>query len=440
LKDTSGYKGDLKAFLEANNIGAGDVVIVRTDEDEYKGTVIPRYEYASPDFLTLKLSNGYNIGVEFSKIRSIKLVEEHAPPAFVQQQVMAPKQGLPKAVIVSTGGTIASRVDYRTGGVRPALSASGLLSVVPELGDIAQVDADLLFSIYSENMTLSHWSKLSERVHDYIKRGYDGVVVTHGTDTMGYASAALSFALHKTPIPILLVGSQRSSDRPSSDAASNLIAAMVTSLKAPFSGVYVSMHDWVSDERISIHIGTKVRKLHTSRRDAFKSVNISPVAIYKDGELTVLRNDLPKRGVSNDFRIFPKFEEKVGLVKFYPGFDPSIVESLYQKGYKGVVLEGTGLGHVNKSTTDSLKRLIRDGFIVCMASQCIYGRVRLTVYETGRDLLDAGVLPLEDMLPETAFIKLSWCFGNFQREEVPKVMRLNIANEYNSRLLLEEVD
>ncbi|MEM3404017.1 MAG: Glu-tRNA(Gln) amidotransferase subunit GatD [Nitrososphaeria archaeon] len=440
LKDTSGYKGALKAFLEAHNIGAGDIVVVKTDKDEYKGTVIPRYEYASQDFLTLKLPNGYNIGVEFNKIRSIKLVEEHAPPAFAPQHLTAPKKGLPKAVIISTGGTIASRVDYRTGGVRPALSASDLLSVVPELGDIAQVDADLLFSIYSENMTFSHWSKLSERIYNYIKEGYNGVVVTHGTDTMGYAAAALSFALHKTPIPILLVGSQRSSDRPSSDAASNLIAAMVTSLKAPFSGVYVSMHEWVSDERISIHVGTKVRKLHTSRRDAFKSINTSPVAVYKDGELNVLRNDLPKRGVSDDFRIFPKFEEKVSLIKFYPGFDPSIIESLYQKGYKGLVLEGTGLGHVNKLTADSLKKLIRDGFIVCMTSQCIYGRVRLTVYDTGRDLLDAGVLPLEDMLPETAFVKLSWCLGNFEREEVSKMMRSNIANEYNSRLLLEEVE
>jgi len=438
LKDLSGYSGALRKLLEESNVGAGDVVRVRTRDGEYTGTVIPRYEYASKEFLTLKLPNGYNIGVSYAAIETIVLVEEHSPPAFLPRPVAAPKPGLPRAVIISTGGTIASRVDYRTGGVRPALSASDLLSVVPELAQTAQVDAEVISSIYSENITPSHWRGIALKVHDYITRGYEGVVVTHGTDTLGYTAAALSFALHNTPIPVMLVGSQRSSDRPSSDAAFNLIAAMNTSLKAPFSGVFVSMHSWISDRRVAVHKGTKVRKMHTSRRDAFKSVNADPVAIFEDGRLTVLVDDLPARSEPSDFEIFPKFEEKVALIKFYPNFDPAIIEDLHERGYRGVVIEGSGLGHVNSVTVKTLRKIIRDGFIACMVSQCVYGRVRLTVYDTGRDLLDAGVLPLDDMLPETAYVKLSWCLGNFDVQEVSNYMSQNIAGEYSRRLTVQE--
>ncbi|MGQ9780760.1 MAG: Glu-tRNA(Gln) amidotransferase subunit GatD [Nitrososphaeria archaeon] len=438
MKDLSGYDGALRRLLEESNIGAGDIVKVKTKDGEYIGTVIPRYEYASKDFLTLKLSNGYNVGVSYGSIEAIVLVEEHSPPTFVPQPAVAPTPGLPHAVIISTGGTIASRVDYRTGGVRPALSASDLLSVVPELAQVAHVDAEVISSIYSENMTPSHWGRIALKVHDYIGKGYEGVVVTHGTDTLGYTAAALSFALHKTPIPVMVVGSQRSSDRPSSDAAFNLIAAMNASLKAPFSGVFVSMHNWISDGKVAIHRGTKVRKMHTSRRDAFKSVNTDPVAVFEDGELKVLGGDLPKRSKPSGFEVFPKFEEKVALIKFYPNFDPVIIEDLHDRGYKGVVIEGSGLGHVNSPTVKTLRKVVRDGFIAYMASQCIYGRVRLTVYDTGRDLLDAGVLPLDDMLPETAYVKLSWCLGNFDVQEVSKYMSENIAGEYNQRLMVQE--
>jgi len=438
LEKLDGYSGPIKRLLEENNVRAGDVIRVVTVDREYVGTVIPRYEYASQDFLTLKLSNGYNIGIKFDRILSISLVEKHSPPSFKSTPPTFKGENLPHAVIVSTGGTIASRVDYRTGGVRPALTASDLLSVVPELAEIARVDAEVLFSIYSENMTPSHWTILSKKLHDYISRGYEGVVVTHGTDTMGYTAAALSFALKNTPVPIILVGSQRSSDRPSSDASLNLISAMRASIEAPFSGVYVLMHGWVSDERMAIHLGTKVRKLHTSRRDAFKSVNTKPAALYENGKIHVLLDNLPKRRPPSDFEIFPNFDEKVALIKFYPNMDPEIFMYLHSRGYRGFILEGFGLGHVNSALIPVLRKLIRDGVFVFMTSQCIFGRVRLTVYDTGRDLLEAGVIPLEDMLPETAFVKLSWCLGNFGEDKVLDIMKANIANEYSPRTVLEE--
>lgn len=438
MEKLDGYSGALKRLLEENNVRAGDVIKVITAEREYVGTVIPRYEYASQDFLTLKLLNGYNIGIRFDKILSITLIERHSPPSFKPTPPEFKSESLPHAVIVSTGGTIASRVDYRTGGVRPALSASDLLSVVPELTEIAKVDAEVLFSIYSENMTQSNWTILAKKLHEYVSEGYEGVVVTHGTDTMGYNAAALSFALKNTPIPIVLVGSQRSSDRPSSDASSNLISAMRTSIEAPFSGVYVLMHGWVSDERMAIHLGTKVRKMHTSRRDAFKSINTKPAAFYENGRIHVLLDNLPKRRPSSDFEIFPNFDDRVALIKFYPNMDPEIFSYLHERGYRGIVLEGFGLGHVSGRVIPVLKKMIRDGMFVFMTSQCIFGRVRLTVYDTGRDLLEAGVVPLEDMLPETAFVKLSWCLGNFEEDRVLDIMKANIAYEYSSKTILGE--
>lgn len=438
MERLDGYSGVLKRLLEENNVRAGDVVKVVTLEREYVGTVIPRYEYASQDFLTLKLLNGYNVGIRSDKILSIQLMEKRSPPSFKPSPPAFKAESLPRAIIVGTGGTIASRVDYRTGGVKPALTASDLLSVVPELAEIAKVDAEVLFSIYSENMTPSHWAALARRVHEHIRGGYEGVVVTHGTDTMGYTAAALSFALKDTPIPVVLVGSQRSSDRPSSDASSNLISAMRTSIEAPFSGVYVVMHGWISDERIAIHLGTKVRKMHTSRRDAFKSVNVKPAAVYENGRIRVLLDGLPRRRPPSDFEIFPKFDEKVALIKFYPGLDPEIFTYLHDRGYRGIVLEGFGLGHVSGEAIPVLKKIIRDGVHVFMTSQCIFGRVRLTVYDTGRDLLEAGVVPLEDMLPETAYVKLSWCLGNFGDEKVHEMMMANVANEYSPRTVLEE--
>ncbi|MCX8188579.1 MAG: Glu-tRNA(Gln) amidotransferase subunit GatD [Nitrososphaeria archaeon] len=438
MEKLDGYSGALKRLLEENNVRAGDVVKVVTGEREYVGTIIPRYEYASQDFLTLKLLNGYNIGISLDKILSITLIEKHSPPSFKSTPPEFKSKNLPKAVIVSTGGTIASRVDYRTGGVRPALSAFDLLSVVPELAEIAKVDAEVLFSMYSENMTQSNWTILAKKLHDYVSKGYEGVVVTHGTDTMGYTAAALSFALKNTPVPIVLVGSQRSSDRPSSDASSNLISAMRTSIEAPFSGVYVLMHGWVSDERMEVHLGTKVRKMHTSRRDAFKSINIKPAAIYENGRIHVILDNLPKRKVPSSFEIFPNFDDRVALIKFYPNMDPEIFLYLLDRGYRGIVLEGFGLGHVSSRAISVLKKIIRDGVFVFMTSQCIFGRVRLTVYDTGRDLLEVGVIPLEDMLSETAFVKLSWCLGNFEEDRVLDIMKANIAYEFSSRTFLEE--
>ena len=299
-----GYHGEVRALLERAGVEVGDEVEIQAGDEVYRGILMSRYELADPGYIVIKLPNGYNIGINASSITSIRRVARAAKPRFIPPPRPPQKPGLPKVVIVSTGGTIASRIDYRTGGVRAALTAEDLLSIVPELADIADLDARILFSIYSEDMTPDHWNMMAAEVDKLIRGGVEGVVIAHGTDTMGYSAAALSFALQKPPVPVVFVGAQRSSDRPSSDAATNLIAAVRIAGHAPFAEVCVSMHAWHSDTVIAIHRGTRVRKLHTSSRDAFKSVNSEPIAYVYGGEIKINTRNLNPRG-SGDYKFEP---------------------------------------------------------------------------------------------------------------------------------------
>jgi glutamyl-tRNA(Gln) amidotransferase subunit D len=330
-------------------------------------------------------------------------------------------------------------VDYRTGAVRPALSASDLYSVVPELSEIAAIDTEILFSLFSENIRAQHWSKTAQTVAKYIKDGVAGVVVAHGTDTLGYTAAALSFALQGLPAPVVLVGSQRSADRPSSDAARNLIAAVKAAATAPFAEVVVAMHETISEQSILFHRGTKVRKCHTSRRDTFKSINSDPLARLENGEISMLLEDYNKRDGSRKFLLRPEFNEKVALVKFHPGVNPDLITWYVDKEYRGLILEGTGLGHVGKYCFAAIREAVEKGLIVAMTSQCIWGRTDMNVYDQGRDLLAMGVIPLEDMLSETALVKLMWVLGQTQDAEKAKtLLTTNLAHEFTPRTLYEE--
>ncbi|HXX73349.1 MAG TPA: Glu-tRNA(Gln) amidotransferase subunit GatD, partial [Candidatus Acidoferrales bacterium] len=310
-----------------------------------------------------------------------------------------------------------------------------------ELADLADIQANILFSIFSENIGPQQWPKIAEYVADQARNGADGVVIAHGTDTLAYTAAALSFAFTDLPIPVVLVGSQRSSDRPSSDAASNLIAATTVAAQAPFAEVVVAMHDWISDEKIAVHRGTKVRKCHTSRRDAFRSVNAKPLAYFDliHRMLEVSGTFKPRR--KNVAPVLQsQFDPNVALIKFHPGISSGIIDWATATGYKGLVLEGTGLGHVGDAFFPSIERAVNNGVVVCMCSQCVWGRVHMNVYSTGRDLLKIGVLPMGDVLAETALVKLMWAFGHEKDpERVKKIMLTNIANEFSERRELEEL-
>lgn len=437
--ENSGYKGEALRLLKQVDCDIGDIIRVTSKGKVYEGILIPRSELGEGTIVIVKMKSGYNVGVKVTKDAKIERVGKGTKPAFASPPIPKQNPALPHVVIMSTGGTIASRVDYRTGAVRSALSASDLYGVVPELSDVAQVDTEIVFSLYSENITQKHWTELAQTVAKRIEQGVDGVVIAHGTDTMAYTSAALSFALQNLPVPVILVGAQRSSDRPSSDAATNLIGAVKAAGEAPFAEVGLAMHETVSDTAIVVHRGTKVRKCHTSRRDTFKSINGFPIAKVKDLQVTMETDQYQRRDSKKKLVLKPNFSEKVALVKFYPGLDPAIIDFYVEKGMKGILLEGSGLGHVSKFCFDSIKNAVGKGVVVALASQCIWGRVNMNVYDTGRDLLSFGVVPLEDMFPETGLVKLMWVLGQTDdAKEAIRLLKTNVAGEFTPRTLPQE--
>jgi len=422
----------------------GDKISIRVrkgeTEEQVDGILMPRIHTGEEDYLVVKLRTGYNIGIQAASVISINVIGKGAEPHFTRPPLPTQRIGLPKVSILSTGGTIASKVDYRTGAVTPALDAEDLYSVVPELAGVADVQAKVVSSTFSENIGPREWSTMAGAVAEQVKNGADGVVIAHGTDTLGYTAAALSFALNKPPVPVVLVGSQRSSDRPSSDAAANLVASTAIAGRAPFAEVVVAMHDWISDERIAIHLGTKVRKCHTSRRDAFESVNVRPIGYYdlirNSTDVTV--KSLNTRRSDSDWTIRPKFDSNVVLIKFYPGISGAIIDWAVASGQRGIVIEGSGLGHIGEAMFPAVERAIDNDILVAMSSQCIWGAVHMNVYSTGRDLLRMGVIPLGDMLPETALVKMMWALGNVASPAEAKIMMgKNLAGEFSDRRLLE---
>ncbi len=438
-EELSGYRGDALNILRRAEVQVGDLINVTSDGEAFEGTLMPRYELADDEHIVVKLRNGYNVGIKISLGLKIDKLGTGEKPSFISQQPSEEKEALPKIAVISTGGTIASRVDYRTGAVRPALTTNDLLGVVPELSEIANLRTEVLFTLLSENVHAKHWTAMAKAAAKYVEEKVEGVVICHGTDTMAYTSAALSFALQNLPVPVILVGSQRSSDRPSSDAVVNLINAVRVAADVPIAEVMIGMHEASSDEATVLHRGTKVRKLHTSRRDAFRSVNADPLARLEKGEITVLSADYKKRSMDRKLVLRPNFSEKAALIKFHPSLNPKVIEWYVDEGYMGIILEGTGLGHVSRECFTVVEKAIDRGVFVGMTSQCLYGRVNMKVYDTGRDLVRLGITPLEDMLPETAFVKLSWAMGQIENvDDVKKIMLTDVAGEISSRSVYQE--
>ncbi|NWJ29307.1 Glu-tRNA(Gln) amidotransferase subunit GatD [Marine Group I thaumarchaeote] len=429
MSEHRGYEGNSLKFLKANQISVGDSVKILSDIT-YSGIIMPRYEHSDDKHIVLKLKNGYNIGLEIAKIEKIE--KNQSTKKIIEKDEKIEKvAGLPKILLLSTGGTIASKIDYRTGAVTPVLTAEELNSSVPELAKIANIDAQVLFSEYSENIMPEHWLQIAEKINEYSKSDYTGIIIAHGTDTMHYTSSFLSFALAGFPIPIVLVGSQRSSDRASSDAALNLISATKFITESKTKGVYIVMHQDENDGTIACHIGTRVRKNHTSKRGAFQTIGDVPAFIIVEDQIQ--KNITEDFFKVNEFQPKIYLDTKVALVKYHPGYDPRLLDKIIEMGFRGIIFEGTGLGHVGKTMYESVKKANEKGIFLGMTSQCIDGRVRMTVYESGRDLLDLGIVPLENMIPEVALVKAMWAMGNSQnRDEVKKIMLENIASELSN--------
>ena len=427
MSELKGYKGKSLDYLNQKNVSVGDSIKVISDLT-YAGILMPRYETSEDSHIVLKLKSGYNIGIELDKIKDVEKIsspEEKREESSVKEA----DSSLPKILLLSTGGTIASKVDYRTGAVTPALTASDLNDAVPEIGNIANIDAEVLFSEYSENLQPEHWVETAKKIESVANLDYKGVIVAHGTDTMHYSSAFLSFALSGLKIPVVFVGSQRSSDRPSSDAASNLIAAARFIAMTDVNGVYVVMHHNESDETISCHIGTRVRKNHARKRSAFETIGSDPAFLILDEKII--------KNVENEFfkeTFNPRLgiDTRVALVKYHPGYEPKQIDALIDLGFKAIIFEGTGLGHVGKTMYSAIKKASDHGLFLGMTSQCIDGRVRMTVYESGRDLLELGIVPLENMIPEVALVKTMWALGNSEDNNgLKKLLLENISSEFS---------
>ncbi len=419
-------KKSIEEKLKKAKIEIGDKIRIDSENIKKEGVLMPHHQFSDDDVITIKLDNGYNIGIAVDKDTKITLLEKHKQFIKKTKDITFDKNK-PTISIIGTGGTIACYVDYRTGAVHPASSAKDLAFAVPEIFDICNVKTQVAFQILSENFEVENWKKIAHIVAEELNNGAKGVIIPHGTDTLGYTAAALSFMLKNLIGPVVLVGAQRSSDRPSSDAELNLLSAAIVASKSDIGEVVVVMHNEISDTCNVIHRGTKVRKLHTSRRDAFKTVNEEVIGFVKDGEIK-LNTDYNKKS-KGKVVVDDKMETNVALIYAYPGLKPGDIPDK-----KGVVFIGTGLGHVPEKIIPRINELADKGTVFAMTSQCIFGRINMSVYSTGRDLLKAGVISCKDMLPETAYVKLMWALGHSKKhDEVEEIMRKNIAGEISTR-------
>jgi len=423
-----GYRGEALELLKKYGVKVWSRIEVNTDSGNIPGIILPRNESEDEKHLVLKLNNGYNTGINVKRIK--KIIEKgHREANYkIPEKKFPYNKSLPNITLLGTGGTIASRLDYRTGAVIPAFSPGELYGAVPELADIANLKTKKLFGVFSEDMEASHWIALAKAIGEEIKNGVDGIVIGHGTDTMHHTGSILSFMVQNPPVPIVLVGSQRSSDRPSSDAALNLINATRAAAYGDIAEILVCMFGPTSDEYDLLHRGTRVRKMHSSYRSTFRTIGETPLAmVYKD-RFKYLVDDFKKRRKDRNVTIDTAFNDRVSIVYYYPNMKGDIIDSLVDSGYRGIVIAGTGLGHVNRKVNPSIKRAIKKGVTVVMTVQTLWGYVQMYVYDTGRDLLDLGIIPCQNMLPETAFTKLGWVLGH---TDVPDVIREMMQKSYS---------
>lgn len=426
----------------------GEHVLLKTKNKEFNGIIIP-----SPNDknIVLKIKSGYNIVIDKKNIQAVKKQKEASPPQKVihKPAPLPVNKELKTITILHTGGTIASHIEYETGAVSAKFTPEEIVAMYPALEKTANIKSRLISNMFSEDLRFSHYNQITKEIKKEVDAGVHGIIITHGTDTMCYTATALAFALEHLPIPVLLVGSQRSSDRGSSDASLNLLCAVNCIAKTDVAEVGICMHETSSDEACVILPATKTRKMHSSRRDAFKAVNAQPLArIFKDGKITFLAEQYHK--ASNEHKLtLQLFKEdlKIGILKIHPNMCAKEFEQY--ASFHGLIIEGTGLGHapinvIDKYTKEhanilkAIEKLAKK-IPVVMTTQALFGRVNMNVYSTGRVLKEKGVLgDYSDMLPETAFIKLAWVLSNYPKDQVAKIMHENCRGEMTKRSVHDE--
>ena len=418
-----------------------EVEIRQADGATWRGTLVPPHDLSGERIIQLKLDNGYNVGIRVDPADVVHVlaspVEPAAPP--VALSARSPREAAGEegwVALLTTGGTIASRVDYRTGGVRPVHEESEILQFYPDIDRDGPVHVVPVFDRLSEDIHPDDWVKIARHVATAFREGARGVVVAHGTDTLAFTAAALSFLVENPPGPVVLVGAQRSPDRPSSDGFTNISEAVRLARLPALAEVVVVLHAGLSDNRFAVHRGTRVRKMHSSRRDAFESRNGPPIAFIQEKSVTFVRPPLPRS--SEPMKLHDRIDLSGALLWVHPGLDPDRARA-FVDGLRGVILAGTGLGHVGTAHLPWIREAVRRGVVVGMTTQCLGGDVDPYVYATGRELLRAGVLYLNDLLPETAYVKLLWALGESDDPaEVGRLLLTNRAGEFEPRHLLGE--
>ena len=420
-----GYKGRALDLLKQFNIRVWSETEVKTSRGDFKGIVLPRSENDDDFHVVLKLITGYNVGIDVGTVTGMTEIGYKEAHYKIPEKQFPFSKEKKNVKLLGTGGTIASRLDYRTGAVIPAFSPGELYGAVPELADICNLTTEKLFAVFSENMGPEQYKTLAKAIGEEVKKGTHGIIIGHGTDTMHHTAAALSFMVQNSPIPIIMVGSQRSSDRPSSDAALNLMHSARAAVDGDIAETMVCMFGPTSDEYGLLHRGTRVRKMHSSYRSTFRTIGDIPLAMVDRTKVIPLRTDYNHRRSDRKVDILPYFDERVAIVYYYPNMHPDIIDSLVDHGYRGIVIAGTGLGHVNKPLYPAIERARDKGVAVYMTVQTLWGYVHMFVYDTGRDLMSKGVIPAENLLPEVAYIKLSWALG--QTDDLAKVKELMLT-------------
>jgi len=441
---SDGYRGPALAVLQKHGVRVWSDVVVETTRGTFTGLILPRSETADDRHVVLKLRNGYNVGLLHDTILGFEELGYKEAHYKIPESEFPRDPDKPNILLLGTGGTIASRLDYRTGAVIPAFTPGELYGSVPELADYCNLTTNKICGVFSENMAGPQYIALAEAIGEAVEQGYRGVMIGHGTDTMHHTAAVLSFMVQQSPIPIVMVGSQRSSDRPSSDAALNLIHAVNAAAYGDIAEVMVALFGPTSDLYGLLHRGTRVRKMHSSYRSTFRTIGDVPLATVDRQKVTPLRDDYARRRDDKHVKIDARFDDRVAIVYYYPCMKPDMITSLIDNGYRGIIIAGTGLGHVNRPLYEALGRCRDEGVVVFMAVQTLWGFAQMYVYETGRELMELGVIPAANMLPEVAFMKLCWVLGQTDDPaEIERQMLTPIAGEitdgepHNGYLILQ---
>ena len=413
-------------FIQDNGAKLYDRVNIKTKTRNYEGIILPKHHLSGEQILILKLDNGYNIGISIENAE-MKIISKNKRKTKKSLERKS-NPNLQNISILGTGGTIASFVDYKTGAVSPAITAEQLVNSIASLEDIANIKAEPLFSLASEDMKPKHWVKMAEKIVEIHTKENHGIIIGHGTDTMGYSAAALSFQLQELSNPVVFTGAQRSPDRPSSDAHLNMVGAAKTAM-SDLGEVSIAMHETTNDQNIAIWRGTRVRKTHSSKRNAFQSTNEGPLGIVKKN----IEWKQSYQSTKDETTLESGFEDNIGLVWAHPGLNTEDWENI-TSNKKGIVIAGTGLGHINSELFKSIEKTAKD-MPVAMATQCLSGSTNLNVYRNGRELVSKGIIETYDTLPETALVKMMW-LSKHRPNKINELMGINLIGEIsNSRKL-----